>query len=512
MISARQKTRQTRIVCTLGRLHGPSQPEMATAFFDAGMNVARLNMSHCDEDYAKEAEVLNWVHGLGLPDRGPRLATLGDLQGPKIRLGFVAKEHATLPTGESIVLRGSTHSDDEAVLPIAPPLADHVFQGIALALAEGHGPIAMTLGDGDAILAVDSVQDGEAVARVVEGGPVRSRMGFTARGVAMDIEMFTDKDRRDLKFLMEHNVTYVGVSFVKSAEDLRRIRCYIRDTLGISRHVPLIAKIETADAVYNIQSILEKSEGVMVARGDLGLHIDIEEVPQVQKRIVELGRMAAKPVIIATQMLESMTRNPEPTRAEVTDVFNAIVDGCDAVMLSGETSYGDHPLKAIEVMGRIASRAELWRDSQRSDAQARQLLDGLYERFPDFASHEMNRLNDEIALAVHKLADGVGAEAIATITTTGASTRRVARFRSRVPIIAAGEDVDIMRQLILTHGTHPIVMASDEGTPFEERVKQLSERLQSLALVRSGDIVILTGGQTPWPKGSTNLLKVHLVD
>ena len=370
----------------------------------------------------------------------------------------------------------------------------------------------MTLGDGDAILAVDSVNDGEAVARIVEGGAVRSRMGFTARGVAMDIEVFTEKDRRDLKFLMEHRATYVGVSFVKSAEDLRRIRCYIRDTLGIDRHVPLIAKIETADAVHNIKSIIEKSEGVMVARGDLGLQIDIEEVPQVQKRIVELGRMAAKPVIIATQMLESMTHNPEPTRAEVTDVFNAIVDGCDAVMLSGETSYGDHPLKAIGVMDRIAARAELWRDSQRSDAQARQLLVGLYEQYPDFASHEMNRLNDEIALSVHKLADGVSAEAIATITTTGASTRRVARFRSRVPIIAAGEDVAIMRQLILTHGTHPIVMSSDVGTSFEERAQNLSKRLEELGLVRSGDLVILTGGQKPWPRGSSNLLKVLLVE
>jgi len=281
--------------------------------------------------------------------------------------------------------------------------------------------------------------------------------------------------------------------------------------LKIDRRIPLIAKIETASAVQNIKSIVMEADGIMVARGDLGLHIDIEEVPQVQKQIIRLGQSAAKPVIIATQMLESMTFNVEPTRAEVTDVFNAIMDGCDAVMLSGETSYGQHPLNAIQVMNRIAKRAELWRQRHTTRAMTEQILLDIYDSYNADSNPQMSQIDDEIAHAVFNLANGIDCHLIACLTSTGATPRRVSRFRGHQPVVAGVSEVQVMQELLLSYGIHPLLLSTQNDDPFRDRMEEFTARLKEREWVRTGDILILTGGAKPWPTGGTNSLKVHIV-
>ena len=504
--------RFTKIVCTIGRQHGDSLPEMLETFYNHGMDVARINMSHCAPDYGPQIEALDWVNNLGLPAHGPRIATLGDLQGPKVRLGSVAEENYVLPTGQEILLRAAEGSTDKGILPIAPVLAEATFRSISQAIHGTGGKVQLTLGDGDAVLEVGDVRNlQEAVATVRVGGAVRSRMGFTAKGVELDVEVFTEKDKKDLAVLLEHNVTYVGVSFVRHAEDLRRIRRYISDVLGVERHVPLIAKIERPSAVKHAKDILRVSEGIMVARGDLGLSIDMEDVPQVQKQLVNLCRTAAKPVIIATQMLESMTFNPEPTRAEVTDVFNAIMDGCDAVMLSGETSRGDHPTAAIDAMKRIATRAELWRSSHVSERTKEQLMMDLYESYSEDMESQTRQIDDEIARAACHLAEGVSAQIIATLTASGATAKRVARQRSHVPVIAAGVDEQVMRELLLTYGVRPLILKDNPSDSFPERSTALTDQLEEMDLVDKGDIVVMTGGEPDWGIAGTNQLRVRII-
>ena len=399
--------RQTKIVCTIGKPCGASLTETVEQFHQAGMNVARLNMSHRSEDFSCEAEILETIANAQGPDSAMRVASLGDLQGPKIRLGQVAVERASLPAGEEVVLRACDTRDDEGLIPLAAPYGEKVIDAIAHALEQHGRPVKMTLGDGDATLRITEMKGQDGVATIETSGAIRSRMGVTIKDIALEVDSFTEKDREDLTFLMPHRPTFIGVSFVQSAEDLRRIRCFIRDTLKVDRRVPLIAKIETAAAVQNIKSIVMEADGIMVARGDLGLHIDIEKVPQVQKQIIRLGQSAAKPVIIATQMLESMTFNVEPTRAEVTDVFNAIMDGCDAVMLSGETSYGEHPVGAIQVMNRIAKRAELWRQRHSTRAMTEQIRLDIYDSYNADSNPQMKQIDDEIAHAVFNLAKGI---------------------------------------------------------------------------------------------------------
>lgn len=503
--------RLTKIVATIGRKHGDSYAAMLEQFASSGMDVARLNMSHCDPDYAKEREILQWLHGVGVPDTGARVASLGDLQGPKVRVGQLARENEVLAQQQELVIRVAPESTSSDVLPIPDPLGTAVLNGISQVCRTESQSVPLLLGDGEVVLDVFSPKNGEARARVRVGGPIRSRMGFTPRGVDLDIEGFTAKDRADLQFLIENSVTFVGVSFVRSAEDLRRIRYYIRDTLGCRRSVPLIAKIETASAVSNIRSIVDEADGIMVARGDLGLQLEIEEVPQVQKRLAYLCRVAAKPCIIATQMLESMTFNLEPTRAEVTDVFNAILDGCDAVMLSGETSRGDRPHDTIEMMHRIALRAELWRTSNRTQAENDRVLMDSYEAHGASDSEALAQINDKIAHSVVALADAIGSSLIAAVTTSGASARRISRFRPHMAIVAAGTDSQVMRELLLSYGTYPIVLDESDNMDFDNRVALFEKRLRTLNIVKKGDLLVLCGGQPPWPRGGTNMLKVHIV-
>lgn len=507
------ETQFSKIVCTIGREHGDSLPDMLTRFYERGMDVARINMSHCAPDYGPQIEALDWVHSLGLPADGPRIATLGDLQGPKVRLGTVAEEDYVIPTGEEILIRSAEGSTDKGILPIAPVLAEATFRSISQSMLQGSGgSVQLTLGDGDAVLDVISVRNSkEAVARVRVGGAVRSRMGFTAKGVELDVEVFTEKDKKDLAMLLKHNVNYVGISFVRNAEDLRRIRRYISDVLGVKRYVPLIAKIERPSAVKHAKEILRVSDGIMVARGDLGLSIDMEDVPLVQKQLVNLCRTAAKPVIIATQMLESMTFNPEPTRAEVTDVFNAVMDGCDAVMLSGETSRGDHPEQAIATMKRIATRAELWRSGHIPERTKEKLMMDLYESYSEDGDSQIRQIDDEIARAACHLAEGVGAQLIATLTASGATAKRVARQRSHVPVVAAGTDVTVMKELLLSYGIRPIVLEGNPNDSFPERSTALTEQLERLGVVHKNDVVVMTGGEPEWGIAGTNQLRVRII-
>jgi len=326
--------RHTRIVATVGRCAGPSWPIYLDALAHAGADVLRLNMSHASEGYAKEREILGWCNGPAIAGGLPRVAALGDLSGPKARIGHVADAGVPLEVGGEVTLRPGTESDDPAMVPVPEPIGPALLAACARELCRGGGALPrIYLGDGELVLDVIEAGPQGARCRVAAGGTLRSRKGIALRGVDLDLEPFTDKDRRDLAFLLEAGVTFLAVSFVRTADDLRRVRAYARDALGHTQRLFLIAKIETVAAADNAEAILAEADGIMVARGDLGLQLPLEAVPNVQKRLARLARSVAKPCVVATQMLESMTRAFEPTRAEASDVFNAILDGADAVML-----------------------------------------------------------------------------------------------------------------------------------------------------------------------------------
>ncbi len=507
------RPRMTRIVATVGKLRGSSWPAFLGDLAQAGVDVFRLNMSHASPEKTTEREILDWIAARGLPDSGVRVAALGDLQGPKLRLGRLPGGQVDLPDGAEVVLRAGDESEDSAVLPLPAEVASAILTALGDELrARGGHPVTVVLGDGDVRLDITAANGREARAQVRSGGAARDRMGLTLRGVDVPVESFTPKDREDLDFLLDRDVPLVAVSFVRRAEDLRTVRRYIRQRLGADHPGPaLVAKIETAEAVRNFRAILRETDAVMVARGDLGLQVDVEDVPQVQKRLVRDCRLAAKPVIIATQMLESMTWHPEPTRAEVADVFNAILDGCDAVMLSGETSRGEYPVEAVRMMARIARRAELWHGSVRSTPEAERFMLDLYEFYDRQEADSFHGLSDQIALAATELAEGVGARTIIVLTATGATARRLARFRSPALLGAGCRSERVARQLLLVRGAYPVVLSETPSGPLEEEAGLVARRLAAAGIVSPGEIVVVTGGRPPWPLGGTNVVALQAV-
>lgn len=468
--------RRTKIVCTIGP--ATSSPEMIQQLFEAGMNVARLNFSHgAREDHAGVIASLRQVSGR----KHAPVAILQDLQGPKIRLGCFGGGRASLAAGAEFVI---TTRPVEGTAARASTTYDHLPQdvrpGDRLLLADGL--IELT--------ALEVVEDAVRC-RVVVGGEVSDHKGINLPGVAISASSMTTKDRGDLRFGIEQGVDAIAVSFVRGPADVLEAKRLIAET---GADTPVIAKLEKPEAIQHLAEILDVSDGVMVARGDLGVELPLEDVPLIQKEIIRRARAHAIPVITATQMLESMIGNPRPTRAEASDVANAILDGTDAVMLSAETAVGKYPVETVRVMSRIAVQAE---------AALPQLAAGApFERASSFP--------DVISEAACRAASEVRARAIVAFTQSGFTARLLAKYRPDVPILAFSPSDAVRRRLCLYWGTVPKAIRPIQYT--HEMVEEIEALLLAENAVQTGDALVIVAGAPLWVRGATNLIKLHRVE
>lgn len=466
--------RRTKIVATLGPTSDTE--EKITALAQAGMNVARLNFSHgTHKDHSERIRLLRQISiQLNQP-----IAILQDLQGPKIRTGkLVNGQPIPLNVGETFVI-----TNDESVIG-EPGRVSTTYDHLPIDCKPGD---RILLSDGLIELRVKECTQREVITEVISGGMLREKQGINLPGVAVSAPALTEKDREDLLFGLHEGVDYVALSFVRRAEDVQLVK---QEIAAAGYKTPVIAKIEKPEAVDNIDSIVAVSDGIMVARGDLGVEMPPEQVPLIQKRIILAANREGIPVITATQMLESMIVNPRPTRAEASDVANAILDGTDAVMLSGETANGAYPIEAVAMMAKIAEESEKGFTSR---------LGNQYSKEPESYSHAISH-------AANAIVDSIPIAAIVAFTSSGYTARLVARDRPKVPIIAMTHEYDIYHRLALIWGVEPLLC------PFVSRLDDLSNLARSIMLERNvikpGDSVVITGGHPLAVRGTTNFLKI----
>ncbi len=474
--------RKTKIVCTIGP--ATDSEEMLSKLVDAGMNVARLNTSHGDvEEHRRKIKLIKKIR----EERKIPLAILLDLSGPKIRTGYLEKDEITLKEDSELILTTEDVRGNERILSISyTGLPSDVKPGDRILLSDGA--IELEVLETDGLSRIKT--------RVVNGGRITHRRGVNVPGVDLKgISSITDRDIEFMKLGVEERVDYFALSFVRKPEDVELAKRSIEELGGDQ---PVISKIETLQALNNLEDIVEKSDGIMVARGDLGVEIPLEEVPVAQKRIINTANRMAKPVITATQMLESMVENPRPTRAEVTDIANAILDGTDAIMLSEETAVGRYPLEAVRYMDRVARETEEF-----------------FHEFKSLAFDWMRGftitvdVSDAISHACWHLSEDLDAALIITSTSTGSTARRVSRFRPRATILAPTPDEKTYYRLSLVWGVIPVKIEFTKST--DEMIEMSLREAESMGLLKNGDRVIITAG-IPWGKpGSTNMIKVHEV-
>lgn len=464
--------RRAKIVCTLGP--AVSTPQGVRQLVDAGMDVARLNMSH--GEYADHEAVYRLVRRAS-DESGHGVGVFADLQGPKIRL-------ATFADGPVKLKKGARFTITTRDVPGDVDVCGTTYDGLPGDVSVGD---PVLIDDGKIRLRVVDVTDTDVVTEVVVGGKASNNKGINLPGVAVSVPALSDKDTEDLRWALHLGVDFIALSFVRSAADAEDVRKVMREE-GIV--IPVIAKIEKPQAIDNIDEIVDAFDGLMVARGDLGVECPLEDVPLHQKRIIEKARRNAKPVIVATQMLESMIGSPAPTRAEASDVANAVLDGADAVMLSGETSVGEHPITAVETMARIIESTE---------------DHGLHHmREIDWQPHTRGGI---IAKAAAEVAEAVGAKFLVAFTVSGDSAKRLSRYRGPIPVLAFTPEARTRSQLALTWGVETFQGAEVEHT--DEMVRQVDESLLSIGRVKEGDLVVIIAGSPPGIPGSTNALRIH---
>lgn len=470
--------RRTKIVCTLGP--AVDGVESLARLMRAGMDVARFNFSH--GTYGEHQARFDTLQE-AMRQTGQCVAVLQDLCGPKIRIGNVAQGTNLLPGQPLTLTTNEVPVGGASLVHLAVP-------EMVKAVAPGQH---LLLDDGLLELVVETKTETDLFTRVVIGGVLGSKKGISAPGVSLDIDAVTDKDEADVRFGLAMGVDYVALSFVRRAEDVRYLRQIMRDA---GRVVPIIVKIEKFEAVENMDSILDEADGAMVARGDLGVEMPVEEIAVVQKHIIRACNLRGKPVITATQMLDSMIRNPRPTRAEVTDIANAVLDGTDAVMLSGETAVGAYPFAAVEMMAKIAVSAEGEINYDRLMVEKHQL-------------HGRDSITDAIGEAVATIALDQKASAIICSTATGGTARVVSKFKPRAPILAATASGEAQRAMMLYWGVIP--MLGPKVSDTDTMIAQAIEAAQSRQYVQTGDVVVVTAGTPVGVAGSTNMIKVHTI-
>jgi pyruvate kinase len=467
--------RRAKIVCTLGP--ATSSQEQITALITAGLDVARLNLSH--GSHADHLRAYQCVRA-GSDAIGRSVGVLADLQGPKIRLGEFPAGPVRLAAGDEFTITTDDIPGDEHE-------ASTTYQGLAGDVRAGD---RILIDDGNVQLDVTGVTGTRVRTRVVVGGKVSDHKGINLPGVAVSAPALTVKDEEDLRWALTLGVDIVAMSFVRSADDAIVARKIMSETGRPG--VPLIAKIEKPEAVQVLPGIVDAFDGIMVARGDLGVEMPLEQVPAIQSRAIRLARERARPVIVATQMLESMISAPRPTRAEVSDVAGAVVQGADAVMLSAETSVGAYPVETVATMARIIAAAE--------DSSLR-------------AEHTLTRVptttGGAIARAAAEVGAIVGAKALVAFTMTGETARRLARYRSPIPLLAFTTEPATRSQLALTWGVETFIVPTVRHT--DDMVHEVDSALVNFGRCAIGDKIVIVAGSPPGTPGKTNALRVHRI-
>lgn len=467
---------KTKIVCTIGP--ASDSYKKIEKLIQGGMDVARLNFSH--GSYEKHHQIIENIRQASLKTNEP-VAILQDLGGPKIRIGKIEKEPILLKEGSSFILTNREVPGDEQGVSVP-------FSSLPQKVKKGD---CIFLADGTIELKVKELTLTDIICRIVRGGKLTSRKGINIPNISMDIPSLTEKDYQDILFGIKNKVDFIGLSFTRNAKDVLRARKFLKK--NGAEDISLIAKIEKKEAIDNLKEIIEASDGIMIARGDLGVEIPLENVPLVQKDIIKRCNFVGKPVITATQMLMSMVSSPRPTRAEVTDVANAILDGTDAIMLSEETAVGNYPVEAVETMNKIALRVEKAID---------------YKRILSERSLSVKPTNsDAISHATCQVALDLKVKAIVTFTLSGSTARMVSRYRPPVPIIAASTRDSTVRKLALSWGVYPF--KSDELENTDDMIEKSRKVALATGLVKKGDKIIITAGIPFKIPGTTNLLKVE---
>ncbi|HKM16714.1 MAG TPA: pyruvate kinase [Limnochordia bacterium] len=469
--------RKTKIVCTIGP--ATESPRMIAELVKAGMNVARLNLSHgsSDEHLQRIGIIRQCAEELGV-----NVGILLDIKGPKIRIGELEPDKFPIEAGQELILTPEERTGSPEKIFVSYPF-----------LAEDLNPgDTVYIDDGLIELVVLSKTEKQLICKVIVGGMLGSRKGVTLPGVNIKLPPLTEEDITHIRFGVEHGVDFIAASFVRQADHVVAVKDLIRSFGG---DIPVIAKIESGEGIRNIDSIVDAADGIMVARGDMGVEIPPEEVPLAQKMIIQKCNDLGKPVITATQMLDSMIRNPRATRAEITDVANAILDGTDAVMLSGETAVGKYPIKAAALMNTIAVRIERSMDYlARLEARRR---------------NRRQNIADAISLATVQTAHDLDAAAILCSTQSGATARSIAKYRPEAMIIAVCNSETVVNQLMLTWGVNPILAKKPDT--LEELIDVAINSARERGLVKQGDIVAITAGVKTGVPGSTNLLQVQRI-
>ncbi|ANN16518.1 pyruvate kinase [Amycolatopsis orientalis] len=465
-------SRRAKIVCTLGP--ATATPEKMRQLVDAGMDVARMNFSH--GTHSDHKQVYDLIRSAAA-ESGRAVGILADLQGPKIRLGTFAGGPVEWHNGDIVRITvedvAGTH---DRVSTTYKGLADDAKPGDRL-----------LVDDGKVGLVVKEVDGPDVVCEVTEGGPVSNNKGVSLPGMDVSVPALSEKDIEDLEFALELGVDFIALSFVRSPADIDLVH-QVMDRVGKGR-LPVVAKIEKPEAVYNLEAIVLAFDAVMIARGDLGVELPLEQVPLVQKRTIQIARENAKPVIVATQMLESMINSSRPTRAEASDVANAVLDGADALMLSGETSVGRYAIEVVQTMGRIIEAVE-------TDSPVVPPL-----------SHVPRTKRGVISYAARDIGERLNAKALVAFTQSGDTVRRLARLHTRLPLLAFTPEESVRSQLAMTWGTTTRIVPKVGST--DQMIQQVDHAMLEMGKYAKGDLVVIVAGSPPGTVGSTNLIRVH---
>ncbi|MGW4091105.1 pyruvate kinase [Nocardia sp. NPDC004750] len=465
--------RRTKIVCTLGP--ATATEDRIRELVESGMDVARLNFSH--GEHADHAENYKKVRQAS-DHLGRAVGILADLQGPKIRLGRFLEGRTVWATGEEVrITVDDVDGTHDRVSTTYKELAQDAKPGDRLLVDDGKVGLIVTRVDGN-----------DVVCRVTEGGPVSNNKGVSLPGMDVSVPALSEKDIEDLEFALKLGVDFIALSFVRSPSDVELVHD-VMDRVG--RRVPVIGKLEKPEAIDNLEAVVLAFDAVMVARGDLGVELPLEQVPIVQKRAIQMARENAKPVIVATQMLESMIENSRPTRAEASDVANAVLDGADAVMLSGETSVGKYPIETVRTMARIVHAVET--EST---------------RVPPL-THVPRTKRGVISYAARDIGERLNAKALVAFTQSGDTVRRLARLHTPLPLLAFTPLPEVRSQLALTWGTETFIVPTVSST--DAMIHQVDVALLSMERYQKGDLVVIVAGSPPGTVGSTNLIHVHRI-
>jgi pyruvate kinase len=470
---------KTKIVATFGP--ASDSPPVARTLVKEGVDCARINLSHGDEEGHREliSHLKKFRREMDVS-----LSIMADTKGPEVRIEPTSDEEIELVKGDEAVLvtDGSQREGDLST----------EFEGLGSVLSVGD---ELIVGDGDLSLTVSGEGAKAIKCKALGSGTIAGRQRITVPGKSFPLPSITDQDTEDIKFAVGQDVDWIALSFIKSSEDIREAREIINSASGPNQDIPVMAKIETVEAVENIEDITREADGLMVARGDLAMAIGLEEVPFLQKKIIHLANEVAKPVVTATQMLETMIEVPTPTRAEITDVANAVLDGTDALMLSGETAIGNYPVKTVTTMRKLAEKAES--NFPHSDTSGKEL------------NSEKGQTAPEIGRAACSMAERLGARAIITSTRSGYTARLISRFRPEVRIAAVTPSKRVFNRLAMVWGITPIQVETTQDT--DEMIEKSIRSVREEGYVDSGDKVVVTAGVPFAVEGTTNLIKVETV-